>query len=242
MYNGTMNDEEFTTFEGRTYVNPQVAVDESNAFIDNLRATQSQNNAEIRTDTYNLGTAVPSNLGGLVGGEGYFTSRYQVPQTLSAIENLRATAQAKALNDALSNEQNMWKKRYNDAYRAYQKRQNDKANTPTNPSSGTTEGGVDYDDTTADSYTGEGSLNVNTGGYEGSGTVLQSVVNPGSGYHYTIEQPSGKIVNTDDPAYSKSSDGYFYNNYAKKNTSTGVSRNTALGNQANLGNINTFGR
>lgn len=53
---------------------------------------------------------------------GYFTSRYQTPQTNSAVANLRATAQAAALNQVLSNEQEMWKKRYNDAYRDYQKR------------------------------------------------------------------------------------------------------------------------
>ena len=36
--------------------------------------------------------------------------------------DLRTTAQAAALNTALENEKNAWTKRYNDAYRAYQKR------------------------------------------------------------------------------------------------------------------------
>ena len=105
-------------FEDRTYINPNVSLDEQTSFIDKFRTAQAQNNQEINTNTYNLGTAVPSNLGGLTGGEGYWTSRYQVPQTESLAQNLRATAQAKALNDALANEQAKWKKRYNDAYNA----------------------------------------------------------------------------------------------------------------------------
>lgn len=110
------------TFEDREYINPQVSLDEQNAFIDNLRQTQQQNTGEIVQQTRNLGTEVTSNLGGLVGGEGYWTSRYQTPQTNALTSQLRATAQAQALNDVLANEQAMWKKRYQDAYRAYQKR------------------------------------------------------------------------------------------------------------------------
>ena len=113
---------ETTKFEDRVYVNPEVSLNEQTSFIDNLRANQGQRNAEINQQTYNLGTSVPSNLGGLTGGEGYWTSRYQTPQTASAVADLRATAQAQALNDVLANEQAKWKKRYNDAYRNYQKR------------------------------------------------------------------------------------------------------------------------
>ena len=121
---------EVTEVEGRTYVNPQVALGESDTFIDNLRQTQQANTQQIAQDTYNLGTAVPSNLGGLIGGEGYWTSRYQTPQTNATVANLRAAAQAKALNDVLANEQAIWKNRYQQAYRNYQKRQYDKANAP----------------------------------------------------------------------------------------------------------------
>ncbi len=55
---------------------------------------------------------------------------------------MRAAAQADALNKALSNEQAMWKKRYNDAYRNYQKRAWDNQNAATGGGSGdqTTEG------------------------------------------------------------------------------------------------------
>lgn len=48
-----LNDDEFTEFESRVYGNPQVSLDESNAFIDNLRQTQQTNNQQINTDTYN---------------------------------------------------------------------------------------------------------------------------------------------------------------------------------------------
>lgn len=119
---------EYTELEGRYYANPQVSLDGSNQFIDNLRAIQGTQNQEIARQTQNLGTEVPSNLGGLTGGESYFTSRYQTPQTNAVVSDLRAVAQAKALNDALANEQAIWTKRYQDTYRAYQKRQNEKAN------------------------------------------------------------------------------------------------------------------
>lgn len=128
-----LNDNEYTEFEGRKYLNPQIALDESNSFIDNLRNTQKLNNQQIQTQTYNLGSALPSHQGGLGTGlnaNSYFTSRYQVPQTNAAVANLRSTAQAAALNQALQNEQDKWKKRYNDAYRNYQKRMNDKTNAP----------------------------------------------------------------------------------------------------------------
>ena len=117
---------EFVEIEGRQYLNPQTGLDESNAFIENLRATQGQQNQQIASDTYNLGTDIQSVQGGLgintPANMGYFTSRYQTPQTNSAVTNLRAAAQEAALNQILANQQEMWKKRYNDAYRSYQKR------------------------------------------------------------------------------------------------------------------------
>lgn len=157
-----LNDNEFVEVEGRGYVNPQVALDESNAFIDNLRSTQQANNQQIQTDTYNLGTEIPSNLGGLTGAESYFTSRYQTPQTVSAVANLRAAAQASALNQALQNEQEMWKKRYNDAYRRYQKSQYDKSNVGGGGGDGATTTTLPIDVNSGDG-TGDVSLNTNTG-------------------------------------------------------------------------------
>ena len=99
-----------------------------------MRNTQGQDTAQIRQDTYNLGTAVPSNLGGLAGGSGYFRSRYQTPQTNSMVADLRAAAQSQALSTLLNNEIGKAKKRYSDAYRAAKKRANNIAsgNDPSN--------------------------------------------------------------------------------------------------------------
>lgn len=118
-----MNLDDFSYSEDdRRYIKPEVSLNEQNAFIDNLRSVQEKNNAEIAQDTYNLGTDISSNLGGLVGGESYFQSRYQTPQTNSLVADLRAAAQAQALNTAMSNELAKAKKRYNNAYRAASKR------------------------------------------------------------------------------------------------------------------------
>lgn len=130
-----MNLDEFSTVvDDRRYIKPQVALDESNAFIENLRNTQGQRTAEIAQDTYNLGTAVPSNLGGLGGSGSYFTSRYQTPQTNEVVANLKATAQAQALNDAMNNALAQAKQRYNNAYKSAQRRSRATGSTgPTNP-------------------------------------------------------------------------------------------------------------
>ena len=144
---------ESTEVEGRVYINPQTGVDEANTFIENLRQTQQANTQQIAQDTRNLGTDVPSSLGGLGGATGYWTSRYQTPQTASAIADLRTAAQAQALNEALANEQAVWKNRYQQAYRNYQKRQYDKANkpaTPANPTTNTPKGDITTEETTVD--------------------------------------------------------------------------------------------
>lgn len=125
IYTRGMNLDDFSYTENdRRYINPQVSLNEQNAFIDNLRNMQGQDTAQIRQDTYNLGTAVPSNLGGLAGGSGYFRSRYQTPQTNSMVADLRAAAQSQALSTLLNNEIGKAQKRYQDAYRAAKKRAN----------------------------------------------------------------------------------------------------------------------
>lgn len=190
---------ETTEVESRYYLNPQVALDEATSFIDNLRATQQQNNAQIGRDTYNLGTEVSSNLGGLgtntPANMGYFTSRYQVPQTASAVANLRATAQAAALNQALENEQAIWKKRYQDAYRAYQKRQYDASKTPQNPS--TTTGDVEE---YSNELTGQGRLVLDDQDFAEGGV-------------YLVEPASGNIIGEgfsgDNPRYIRQADGSY---------------------------------
>lgn len=168
-------DNEYQEIEGRAYINPQVSLDESNAFIDNLRSVQGQQNQEIFSDTQMLGTDVPSVMGGLTGGNSYFTSRYQTPQTNSAVANLRAAAQAQALNDVLANEQAIWKKRYQDAYRNYQKRQNARANAPVS----TTDpyANVPGDDPEYETTTPKGTNETRTYGYPGTYTVTDIVGN-----------------------------------------------------------------
>lgn len=133
---------EYTVVDDRLYTNPNISLQEQTDFISNLRNVQNRNNAEISQQTYNLGTDISSSLGGLGNSMPYFTSRYQTPQNVSVAANLRAAAQAQVLNEVLSNELAIQKKRYNDAYRAAQRR----ANTPTAPTTPTTdptEGGVD---------------------------------------------------------------------------------------------------
>lgn len=137
---------EYKEVEGRYYADPNVALNESNQFIDNLRNVQNQQNQEIAQQTYNLGTDIESVKGGLgtntTNDLSYFTSRYQVPQTTSVVANLRTAAQAAALNQVLSDEQEMWKNRYQNAYRNYQKR----ANRGTGGTGGTGDNGDDEDD------------------------------------------------------------------------------------------------
>lgn len=143
--------EEYTEFEGNVYENPQVSLDASNEFIKNLRDVQEKNNSEITTQTKNLGTEVPSNLGGLVGAESYFTSRYQTPQTENAVASLRAVAQASALIKGLENEQAMWQKRYQDAYNSYQRRAwNSNKNNNGSGGNGDAEGDVTEEETTTE--------------------------------------------------------------------------------------------
>lgn len=111
-----MNLEDYAYNEDdRWYVNPQVSLDEQNAFINNLRNLQAQDNAQIAQQTRGLGMQVPSNLGGLVGGGSYFRSRYQTPQTNKTIADLRAVAQNQALQTALNNEFEKAKKKYRDS-------------------------------------------------------------------------------------------------------------------------------
>ena len=122
--------EETFEFEGTQYVNPTTSRDEQLGFIDNLRAVQNQNNEQIKQDTYNLGTQTTSNLGGLTGAEGKWQAEYQTPQINYTVDNLKSVAQQSALNTALSNLQNAWQNRYNQAQKAYVARQN--SNTPNN--------------------------------------------------------------------------------------------------------------
>lgn len=139
---------EVTEFENRAYVNPQLTIDEGDSFINKLRSTQQANNQQIKTQTYNLGKAVPSNLGGLVGGEGYWTSRYQTPAMNTLANDLRTANRKIALERAMQNDIAMWQNRYNTAKRAYQSRLNGGGSS----SGGNNGGGDDENKLTGDPY------------------------------------------------------------------------------------------
>ena len=192
---------EYREEDSRRYINPNLPVTETEDFITKFRDTQRGNTQEISSQTEMLGTDVPSVEGGLTGAGSYWTSRYQAPQTNAVVQNLRATAQATALNEALANEQAYWKKKYNDAYRNYQKRQHDAAKRASYGGGGGfggVRGGVEYEDTSnpeqtvgsvEPSYSPMGSGDY---GYESnnlSGTFpTGGVLNPGNGI-----LPSGNV-------------------------------------------------
>lgn len=143
-----MKDNETFEFENRTYINPDVSRDEQTAFIDTLRDIQAQNNAQIATETHNLGTDIEHPRGGLNGSEEYWKSLYQTPQTNAAVADMKAVAQQTALNDALTNYQNMLQDKYNQAYRDYQKRAYNYSRRSSSGSGGGSGGGDGSNDST----------------------------------------------------------------------------------------------
>lgn len=219
---------EYIEADGRVYSNPQVSVDETNAFIDNLRSTQGKQNQEIITDTQMLGTDVPSNLGGLTGAESYFTSRYQTPQTNSAVANLRATAQAAALNQILQDEQAYWKKKYQDAYRSYQK----SAYNKTYGSGGNTGGNTGNNNDNTSSWDGEieDIVTDGSGGYTAVSSLSLDANDLAAGGKYVVEPGSGNIIRIDDSlsvndpgyqtTYYRQSDGSYATKDGKKTLGT----------------------
>ena len=170
-----LEDNEYVEIEGRQYGSPQLIIDESNQFIDNLRATQQANTQQIAEQTANLGTEIPSSLGGLAGGESYWTARLSTPATNATVANLRATAQAAALNQALANEQAMWQKRYQDAYKSYQRRAASNAARAASGSTGGTSGGVQE---TSTKLTGKDRMILDESDLQEGGAFI---VEPGSG-------------------------------------------------------------
>lgn len=189
--NGFLPNEEYTEVEGRAYINPQVTLDETSNFIDNLRQTQQQNNAQIVSETKALGTDVPSNLGGLTGAKTYWTSRYQTPQTNNLVADLRTTAQAAALSEALANEKAKWQKRYSDAYRAYQRRAWDKSNGGGTEGEEEDDGGLKIDVNPGDNEGGLVDENNNTGEtkLESAQGGLQ-IYTDSNGKRWTLRNPS----------------------------------------------------
>ncbi len=137
-------DKETYTFEDRVYVNPETSRDEQLGFIEKLRGLQQEGAEKIERDTHNLGTDVTPNLGGLNGAEALWSGQYVTPKVESMVSGLRTAAQAQALNDVLSNYQAQMKQRYNEAYRAAQKRGNGGTGGTGKKNGDNTEGEVEW--------------------------------------------------------------------------------------------------
>lgn len=223
-----MNDTEYYSFGDRLYETPTTSRDEQMSFADNLRAAQQAANAQIKTQTENLGTQVPSVKGGLTGPEGYFQSRYQSAPTNALVSDLRAAAQADALNKVLANYSSQMQKQYNDAYRQYQKNRARRAATARNYGTGgtgstggtggagdtdsTIEGGIDLipsQEGLANEWLGV-DVEAEQAQYPDAGTI--STINTGD---YIIENgkkipiykkfdENGRVLETNDPNYNAS--------------------------------------
>lgn len=187
-------------FEDRVYIEPTVSRDEQLGFIDRLREIENKNLQKIATDTHNLGTDVPSNLGGLsaigtpnslgisgadTGSAGIWRNRYERPQTNALVADLKATAQASALETALNNMLNQYKNRYNQAARKAAKAGN----------GGTADNDEPYNTNVGDPY----SKVLNTGlvdGAAGSYMVKDSSGNESSIINI-ITDDKGNIIGVD---------------------------------------------
>ena len=173
--------------DGRWYIRPEVALNEQNAFINNYRNIEAQNNAQIAQQTRALGTQVPSQLGGLVGGGGYFRSRYQTPQTNQIVADLRSQMQGQALQTILQNELEKAKKKYKDAQNSALKTSNagntnpwsvDDRGTDDSKKRNTEFVGTEEEDITTESF----GNNVLGGVFGASiGSMLPSLLIPGGG-------------------------------------------------------------
>lgn len=197
--NGLLPTDEYTEVENRSYLNPNLQVDETATFIDNLRNTQQQNNVQIAGQTQPLGTNVPSSLGGLLGGEGYWTSRMQTAQTNDVVQNLRTAAQVAALNQALENEQAMWKKRYDEAYRNYQKRQDNRIKSSNGGNGGN-------DGTTDGEVVPQGEVD-NSGNYS---TIEIDPLTGRPGYYSVVDPYTGIVTDVDMQTGQNSQRGISY--------------------------------
>lgn len=197
-----MDPSEYYEYEDRAYVNPTLSRDEQLGFVDALRDTVDRDTAQVNAQTQALGTNIPSNLGGLVGSKSYFSQRYQTAPTEVQMKALKATAQAKALNDLMTNYQNQAQNRYNQAYRSYNKRTGGGVTPPT-----TTSDDGPFKKAPIDTNTGltaQSKLQVTPSGK--GGTIVPDV----DGYAREYDM-NGNITATNNPNYAKASDGYYYN-------------------------------
>lgn len=173
-----MNDDNYITLteEGIAEINPTASSDMQQAFIDTYRQTQGENTAQIGETAHALGSDLPAQLGGLHGPSEYMKSRYQTPQTESRVAALRTAAQLSALNQLLANDQARWKDKYNQAYRAAQKRERAKRNQLYNNlyGGGGNGGGDGTSLLNITTETGApGTIDVNTNPNTGEGNIVQ---------------------------------------------------------------------
>lgn len=184
-----MNDE-IIEFEDRSYVDPNVGLAENDQFIEKFRNLQAQNQAQINRDTYNLGTPVPSNLGGLTGAEGLWNVRYQRPQVNAAVENLKQTMQQQALNTAMENQLTAAKNRANQAQRTYNRAlQEQYAKDRAKANSGTGGTGGNTPDNN-----GGGGLGVDTTTPSGSGDLVVEQATASFAPNQTAQNAMDKII------------------------------------------------
>lgn len=223
-----MNDETFN-FEERIYTNPTTSRDEQLEFLDTLRETQGRNTAQIQADTYALGTQLPTQLGGLSGAEQTFQARYQTPQTQQTVADLRTAAQQSALNQALSNLQSAYKKRYNDAMLNYQKRA----------------AASNYNNNNNDKYAGEVNvLNPEIKGDASSGVVASQIPNSTTsvidGETLIQDSTTGETLGTSKPENHPNAEGWYLTNETDR-WGRRIVRNLNNGNELSLEEFEAFG-
>ena len=198
-----MNPEEFYTYEDRAYVSPTISRDEQLGFVDTLRDVVNQGNEQITTQTKQLGTNVQPSRGGLTGSEGYFQQRYQTTPIEYQANTLKATAQAKALNDLMSNYAAQAKNRYQQAYRkAAKKGSGDPTSNPDDNDPFTPDPIED-----GEKYTGLGSITGDSSDSTGDGSIFSP--DPEGKYGFWQDR-NGNITNTNNPNYAQADDGLYY--------------------------------
>ena len=200
-----MNPEEIYIGEnGRAYVSPTVSRDEQFEFIDTLRDQIGQNNTLISTQTEQLGTDVQPSLGGLTGSEGYFQQRYQTTPVETQVNTLKATAQAKALNDLMSNYAAQAKNRYQQAYRKAA-RSSGGGNPASNPDDDSPFTPDPIEE--GEQYKGVGWATVDSSDFTNGGKTF---IPDSEGKYGFVKDGAGNITNTNNPNYAQADDGYYY--------------------------------
>lgn len=195
-----MDPSEYYEYENRAYVNPTLSRDEQLSFVDTLRNMVDQNTSQINTQTQRLGTDITSNYGGLTGSNNYFKQRYQTIPMEAQVNTLKATAQAKALNDLMTNYQNQAANKYNQAYR--------NARARAAAATDTKEGDTNKNDVDP-KYKTTG-MTLNTDDWKDYNESNITGYMSDDGYEYWTNMDTGKMLKTNDPNWAQGSDGYYY--------------------------------